>query len=356
MNAKHLIGLLLILVLLAGCQPIMPVTEQSAAMSMEQQKIQSAMSGGLMAIAKDATVLDWPAAAGADPVKLREGTNGWVCRPDDPVSPINDPRCFNADWLKLSGKPFDAEREANNFFGFAYMLQGGAAADNFNPAILEPAADQDWVIDGPHVMVVFSRNQDSEAFSSDHHMGGPYVMFEGTPAEHLMIPAPVGQVMPSADPIGNAMSGGPLKIAENATILDWPKEAGGEWTELRKGDNGWTCLPDDPLTPSNDPYCLDPAWLAWMKAYMAGEEPQITALGIGYMLQGGTAASNIDPFALEPAAGDVWHVEPPHIMFIFPNDLDPAAYSSDYQSGQPWVMFDDTPYEHLMVPVTEMHH
>ena len=156
--------------------------------------------------------------------------------------------------------------------------------------------------------------------------------------------------------IQNAMSAAPPALAKDATVLGWPAAAGGEMTELRQGTNGWTCFPDDPGFPTNDPMCLDAMWMEWFRAYSTQTEPHYTAVGIGYMLQGGTAASNIDPFALEPAAGDVWHVEPPHIMLIFPHDLDPAAYSSDYQSGQPWVMFDDTPYEHLMVPVTEMSH
>lgn len=339
---------LLLTLVLVGCKPITPQAAQPGA-----DKIASAMSGGIMAIAREATILDWPSEPGAKPAELRKGSNGWVCRPDDPITPINDPRCFDANWLQLVGKPFDAEHEAKKRFGISYMLKGGAAADNFVPAAIEPPADYDWVIDGPHVMLISSSDLDPSAYSTDHHAGGPYIMWDGTPAEHLMIPSVVGEVMPADDPILNAMSAGPLRITENAAILDWPSTAGGELVELRPGHNGWTCLTDDPTTPTNDPLCLDKQWMEWLTALMAGRTPEITAIGIGYMLQGGSAASNSDPTLTEPPAGEQWIIDGPHVMFISPWDLDPALYPTDPHAGGPYIMWEGTPYEHLMMPVTE---
>jgi hypothetical protein len=159
---------------------------------------------------------------------------------------------------------------------------------------------------------------------------------------------------PTADAkIENAMSAGPQSIAQDAAIMDWPTEAGGALTELRPGANAWTCLPDDPATPTNDPVCVDKMWKVWFEAAIAGTEPQITTPGISYMLQGGSVADNDDPSILEPPAGQEWQVDPPHVMVVFPEKLDPAIFSSDPQSGEPWIMFGGTPYEHLMVPVTE---
>lgn len=338
----------LLMLLLSGCQPI---TLQAA--DANAAKIASAMSGGVMAIAREATILDWPSEPGGKPAQLREGSNGWVCRPDDPVTPINDPRCFDANWLQLVGKPFDAERAAKKRFGISYMLKGGAAADNFDPAALEPPADHDWVIDGPHVMLISSSNLDVSAFSTNHHAGGPYLMWDGTPAEHLMIPSVVGEVPASADPIRNAMSAGPLRISENATILAWPSVAGGALVELRAGHNGWSCLTDDPATPTNDPMCLDKQWLEWLHAFMAGRPPVITDIGIGYMMQGGSAASASDPTLTAPPNGEQWIIDGPHVMIISPWDLDPAVYTTDPHTGAPYIMFEGTPYEHLMMPVTE---
>ena len=50
--------------------------------------------------------------------------------------------------------------------------------------------------------------------------------------------------------------------------------------------------------------CLDPVWQAWFMAYMTGAEPEVTTLGIAYMLAGGSEASATDPMALEPADGE----------------------------------------------------
>lgn len=152
--------------------------------------------------------------------------------------------------------------------------------------------------------------------------------------------------------IQNAMSAAPASIARGATVMDWPATEGAEMPVLRKGTNDWTCLPDDPTTPSNDPNCMDKMGMEWAKAWMSHGTPSVPSPGIGYMLQGGGSASNSDPFAKTPAAGESWMKEPPHLM-IFPatgTKLDPGAYG-DMHSGGPWIMWGGTPYEHLMVPV-----
>ena len=78
--------------------------------------------------------------------------------------------------------------------------------------------------------------------------------------------------------IANCMSGSPASIAREAKIVEWPSEVGGEMPVLREGSNGWTCLSDDntlaTATPANDPMCLDKTWMEWMKAMMAGCEPE----------------------------------------------------------------------------------
>ncbi len=151
--------------------------------------------------------------------------------------------------------------------------------------------------------------------------------------------------------IQNAMSAAPRAIAKDATIMDWPAKEGAEPAVLRKGTNEWTCFPDDPGTPGNDPMCLDKMWMVWVQAWMTKTEPKITTAGMAYMLQGGSTASNTDPFAKKPAAGEKWMKEQPHLMVLIPGKLDPKVYSSDPHSGGPWIMWGGTPYEHLMVPV-----
>ena len=90
-----------------------------------------------------------------------------------------------------------------------------------------------------------------------------------------------------------------------------------------------------------------------MYAFVAGEEPDTQVAGLAYMLQGGSEASNTDPFATEPAEGDEWMASPPHVMLIMPGDLDQSVFSPDFHSGAPWIMYAGTPYEHIMMPVVE---
>ena len=151
--------------------------------------------------------------------------------------------------------------------------------------------------------------------------------------------------------IQNAASAAPPAVSKDATILDWPAGEGDQPVLLRKGTNEWTCFPDDPSTPGNDPMCLDKTWLQWVEAWMAKKDFKPTLPGIGYMLQGGSTASNADPFATKPAPGEKWMKEQPHVMVIVPGKLDPKAHSSDPHSGGPWIMWGGTPYEHLMVPI-----
>ena len=314
-------------------------------------KIANAMTGGPYAIAADATILDWP-VGDADPVVLRPGTNGWVCRPDALDSPTNDPRCVDANWRKLFSMKPGPEREALNLIGFGYMLQWGDSADHNDFDATEPAADADYVLDGPHLMINIS-GQFEDGYMADPGSGGPYAMFHGAPQEHLMIRTPINQVMPSANPIWDAMSAAPLSIAENAAVVDWPTEAGGALVELRAGTNGWTCVADDPSTPTHDPMCLDANFMEFLNALLEGRDPVYPGVGVGYMLRGGAAASNTDYTLMEPPAGEDWLIDPPHVMFVVPWDLDPALYSTDPMSGGPFIMWEGTPYEHLMVPVVE---
>jgi hypothetical protein len=151
----------------------------------------------------------------------------------------------------------------------------------------------------------------------------------------------------------NAMSAAPLAIAEGATILDWPSEEGGEMVVLREGANGWTCITDWPASPGNDPQCNDPVWTAWNDAYAKGEAPQISGPGVAYMLVGGSDPSNTDPFATEPSPGEDWVTSPPHIMFLVPGGFDAAQFTTDHHAGKPYIMWDGTPYEHLMMPVQQ---
>jgi hypothetical protein len=103
--------------------------------------------------------------------------------------------------------------------------------------------------------------------------------------------------------IANAMSAAPKAVAQEATIMDMDEK--GQMKVLREGKGPFTCLSDNPTTPGNDPMCLDKAGMEWAKAWMGKTQPP-AGVGFGYMLMGGSDASNDDPYATKPAPGKKW--------------------------------------------------
>ena len=151
-------------------------------------KIQNAMSAAPVAIAKDATIMDFSTTAGRAFVELRQGTNGWTCFTDWPGSPGNDPMCLDKTFLQwyeavATGTELDITTP-----GLAYMLQGGSDPSTTDPLGLTPLPDGDWVSTPPHIMLLFPDKFDGPLFSTDPHYDGPYVKWTGTPYEHIIIP------------------------------------------------------------------------------------------------------------------------------------------------------------------------
>ena len=159
--------------------------------------------------------------------------------------------------------------------------------------------------------------------------------------------------MTDEEKIADAMSAGPASITQDATIAEWPTEPGGEFNVLREGSNGWTCLVSSSaaiLGGLQDASCEDETWFAWDKAFVAGEEPNVEKVGISYMLSGDAGLSNTDPSATEPTDDNEWHVSGPHTMVLVPGS-NYEGVSTDHTNGGPYVMWADTPYAHIMVPV-----
>jgi hypothetical protein len=151
--------------------------------------------------------------------------------------------------------------------------------------------------------------------------------------------------------IASAESAAPKAVAMGATIV--AMEAGGKTRVLRRGTNGFTCMPDDPSTPGPDSMCFDKASGAWIEAMMKHKAPPAGKVGFMYMLAGGTDASNTDPFAAKPTGANHWIKTGPHVMIV---GGDAAFYdtypkSADPDTKSPYVMWAGTPYQHLMVPV-----
>ncbi len=151
------------------------------------------------------------------------------------------------------------------------------------------------------------------------------------------------------DPIESAMAAAPASIAAAATIVQ--AAADGSMTTLRAGDNGWTCMPDNPKTPGHDPMCMDANAMKWAEAWMSHKDPPPDNVGLMYMLAGGSDASNTDPWGEKPSDGK-WVETGPHVMIVGSDSLNklyPATASPD--TSKPYVMFGGTPYAHMMIPI-----
>ena len=148
--------------------------------------------------------------------------------------------------------------------------------------------------------------------------------------------------------IRSAMSAAPESVARDATII--AVNADGEVRTLRQGTSQWTCIPDGP-SPGVDPMCVDKSGLEWVQAWLGRRDPPAGKMGFGYMLMGGSDASNTDPFATAPPDGHSWVDTGPHVMiFNIGNRFEGYPTTHD-DPTKPFVMFPNTPYAHLMIPV-----
>ena len=154
-----------------------------------------------------------------------------------------------------------------------------------------------------------------------------------------------------AQMITSALSAAPAGVARHAAVVTM--DAKGEMHTLRPGTNGFTCMPDNPGTPGPDPMCMDKASMDFAHALGSHTKPTPGKVGLMYMLAGGTDASNTDPSATGPTAGNHWIKTGPHLMII---GADSAFYEqfpsgADPDTTAPYVMWAGTPYQHLMAPV-----
>src|SRR5262249_23268946 len=99
------------------------------------------------------------------------------------------------------------------------------------------------------------------------------------------------------------------------------------------------------------PMCLDKAWQGWADAWINHKDFKAEKVGIAYMLEGDTGASNTDPYAQARTSGNNWVVSGPHTMVLVPDPNQLEGLSTDPNNGGPFVMWKGTPYAHIMVPV-----
>ena len=84
----------------------------------------------------------------------------------------------------MNKQPIDVEE-----FSISYMLAGEGEAigvSNTDPYATEPTDDNDWIQEGPHLMILVPDAAALEGLSTDPS-DPVYVMWKGTPYAHIMV-------------------------------------------------------------------------------------------------------------------------------------------------------------------------
>jgi hypothetical protein len=143
----------------------------------------AAESAAPASLSKHATIMDRAGNV------IRQGTNGWMCIPDNPDTPGTDPMCMNEPWVGFGEAVKNKRSPTYTQVGIAYMLQGDRPVSNTDPYAKEPKPGEDWVEGlGAHIMVLVPDQASLKNLSTDSKNGGPWVMWAGTPYAHIMIP------------------------------------------------------------------------------------------------------------------------------------------------------------------------
>lgn len=255
--------------------------------------------------------------------------------------------CMDGPWMAWAQAWGSKSELSIDSLGIAYMLAGDGGASNIDPYATGPAEDNDWLVEGPHLMVIAPDAALLDALPTDHSSGEPYVMWKGSPYAHIMVPVKLADAHTVAGgPVEEALSAGTTELAARAIVMDW------EGNELQEGEGAYTCLPTPPkFADGFAPMCMDDQWMEWANAWGNKEAVTTDGIGISYMLAGDAGGSNIDPYGREPTDDNEWVVSGPHMMIIVPDDADLAGLSPDAQNGGPYVMWRDTPYAHVMIPI-----
>ena len=108
--------------------------------------------------------------------------------------------------------------------------------------------------------------------------------------------------MSQEDLIKLALSAAPSRISKDAAVMLPGKD--GKLAEVKKGTNGFTCIPTVNNRPEPDPMCFDAAVGQWVDALVnKKEKPGNTVPGISYMARGGIHWEKDGKILMEEAPG-----------------------------------------------------
>ncbi|MEW6325290.1 MAG: hypothetical protein AB1515_07865 [Nitrospirota bacterium] len=145
-----------------------------------------------------------------------------------------------------------------------------------------------------------------------------------------------------------ALSAAPPHIAKNAGVMLPAPD--GNMAEAKKGTNGFTCIPTVNNREKPDPMCMDAAVGQWVDALVSkAPKPTNTVPGIAYMAKGGYHWEKDGKILMDEEPGANLVEEPPHWMVMWPFDSKTSGLPTLPNPGGVYVMFDGTPYAHLMI-------
>ena len=155
---------------------------QSLADDQKDAMIKDALAAAPPTLVDKVTVVDW------DGNVLREGTGSYTCFPTPAQLQGSAPMCMDGPWMAWADAWSQKKDLTNEEIGISYMLAGDEGASNIDPYAEGPTPDNEWIVEGAHIMLVVPDAAMLESFPTDPNNGGPYVMWKGTPYAHIMIP------------------------------------------------------------------------------------------------------------------------------------------------------------------------
>jgi hypothetical protein len=108
------------------------------------------------------------------------------------------PMCLDKEWQAWADGWINKKDPQVKSMGLAYMLKGDKGASNTDPYATKATADNQWVVSGPHVMVILPDPAQLDSLPTDPQNGGPWVMWKGTKYAHVMMPTVPMPKQPSA--------------------------------------------------------------------------------------------------------------------------------------------------------------
>jgi len=323
----------------------------------------------------DATIYDYD--EGGSRMVLRQGSNHVECKPRDergfticfPIS-SSARRDFSAALTAegLEGDELQAAVAAAEVAGTIQPNQAGSILyrlyeENDRIQLL-------WVVLLPNMMAEdLGMSLESQRDPSLAGMGRPWMMREGTPGAHLMIPingtdlsndggAEPMDTKAVKDPIVQATLPLPADLREGAAVATYDET--GQRTVLREGSNMIECQPRDENSGFTRCYHKENSPVVAMQAKLAGQGKSMQEVGAA--INAAVDAGELPPrtfgslayrlYEEEDRLKLLWVLRIPNAMST---DLGMSTASQRDPSldgeGLPWMMREGTSAAHLMIPV-----